>query len=179
MLHVGRLDAANRQLDYAIVLFFREGDEVCIHTLVGAASILLTDLLEKQAPERSWDRRAQTANALSPSQYFNVVRNAQNFLKHAREDPSAILDFDQVETEELMILAVTNSSELQHLSIPQSVYQLWYWGARAQTLGLEFPFVREALELFPELANVTRSEQRTIGLRMLEREVSSKSTRAL
>lgn len=168
MLQVGKLDAANRQLDNAIDLFFREGDEVCIHTLVGAASILLTDLLESHAPDRSWDRHAQTANALSPSQYFSVVRNAQNFLKHAREDPSAILDFDQVETEELMMLAVMNSGELQDLSIPQSVYQLWYLGARAQTLGQEFPFVREALEFFPGLASVTRSAQRAIGLRVLE-----------
>ena len=173
MLHVGKLDAANRQLDYAIDLFFRDGDEVCIHTLVGAASMLLTDLLEVHAPERSWDRHAQTANALSPSQYFNVVRNAQNFLKHAREYPSAILDFDQVQTEELMMLAVMNSGELQDLSIPQSVYQLWYLGARAHALGPEFPFISEALELFPELANSTRSHQRLIGLRVLEDAVSS------
>lgn len=129
MLQIGKLEAANRQLNFAVRLFFSCGDPVCVHTLAGAASILLADLVEHHAPSKSWDRNVQAANELSASNYFNILRNAQNFLKHARIDPKAILDFNEVETEELLILAIMNSGELQDLSVEQSVYQLWYLAA--------------------------------------------------
>jgi hypothetical protein len=70
---VGKIDAANRQLDFAIDLFFSEGDPVCVHTLAGAASILLSDLVEDRAPDRSWDRMAQADNNLSPPEYFKII----------------------------------------------------------------------------------------------------------
>jgi hypothetical protein len=164
---MNKLDAANRQLDFAIHLLFSGGDSVCIHTLAGAASILLSDLVEHHAPSKSWDRAAQESNRLSPGQYFGITRNAQNFLKHAKSDPAAILNFDEVETEELIMLSVMNSGELQDLSIHQSVYQLWYLGARATTLGDDFPFVKDALELFPGVNSMARADQRMLGARVL------------
>ncbi len=164
---VGKLEAANRQLDFAVHLLFRGGDEICIHTLTGAASILLSDLVEHHIPDKSWDRAVQKINRLSPGQYFSIIRNAQNFLKHAKCDPTAIFNFDEVETEELMMLAVMNSGELQDLTVPQSVYQLWYIASRATTLGEDFPFVNEALELFPALHSFERTEQRALGAKVL------------
>lgn len=172
MTSLGKLDSANRQLDFAIQLLFGSSDAICIHTLAGAASILFSDLVEHHAPSKSWDRAAQKTNRLPPNQYFNIIRNGQNFLKHATSDPTAILNFDEVETEELMMLAVMNSGELQKLSIPQSVYQLWYLGSRATRLGEDFPFVREALELFPAINTLVRSDQRALGARILAAELA-------
>ena len=40
-----------------------------------------------------------------------------------------------------MMVAVLNSGELQDLSMHQSVFQLWYLASRADTLGLDYPFV--------------------------------------
>lgn len=174
MTPLGKLDAANRQLDFAVHLLFCGGDPICIHTLAGAASVLLTDLIEHHVPNKSWDRAAQETNRLQPNQYFNIIRNAQNFLKHAKDDPTAVFSFDEVETEELMMLAVMNSGELQQLSIHQSVYQLWYLGARANVLGNDFPFVMEALELFPALNTLARAEQRALGAKILATELATR-----
>lgn len=173
MTSLGKLDAANRQLDFAIHLLFCGGDAICIHTLTGAASILLSDLVEHHVPNKSWDRAAQETNSLPPGQYFNIIRKAQNFLKHAKSGPTAIFNFDEVETEELMMLAVMNSGELQNLSIHQSVYQLWYLGSRATTLGEDFPFVKEALELFPTINALPRADQRALGAKVLATELAT------
>ena len=98
MLQVEKLDAANRQPNFAIDLFFSGGDPVCVHTLAGAASILLSDLIKHRDPDRSWDRMIQVDNKLSRSEYFKIARNAQNFLKHAQHDANAVLCFNEVET---------------------------------------------------------------------------------
>ena len=121
VLQVGKLDAANRQLDCAIDLFFSGGDPVCVHSLAGAASMLLSDLIETRDPGESWDRMAQADNDLSPSEYFEIVRNAQNFLKHAKHDSNAVLRLNERDTEGMIMIAVLNSSQLQRLSIHQQV----------------------------------------------------------
>jgi hypothetical protein len=53
---ITKIDAANRQLDLAIRLFFDEADSVVVHTLTGAASCIYSSLIEKISPNKSWDR---------------------------------------------------------------------------------------------------------------------------
>jgi hypothetical protein len=48
---IGKLDAAQRQLDCAIRLWFVDEDNLAIHTLAYAACCLLRDLLEEQKRE--------------------------------------------------------------------------------------------------------------------------------
>jgi len=170
MLRIGKLDAANRQLDCAIDLLFSEGDPVCVHTLAGAASILFSDMIEHRDPNKSWDHMAQADNNLSPSEYFKIARNAQNFLKHAQHDADAVLSFNEVETEDLMMMAVLNSGELQSMSWPQLVFQFWYLASRADTLGLDYPFVKYALSLFPGIDVSPPADQRALGLRVLRQQ---------
>jgi hypothetical protein len=43
-MKISKLDAAQRQMDAAIFIYFHDVDPVSVHTLVGAAHILLTDL---------------------------------------------------------------------------------------------------------------------------------------
>jgi hypothetical protein len=51
-LPVTKLDAARRQLETAITLWFHEADPVSIHALTGAAHNLLCDLNTKQVDHR-------------------------------------------------------------------------------------------------------------------------------
>lgn len=46
-------------------MLFDGGDPVAAHTLVGAASVIISDLVEKHHPDQSWDKFAQEANAES------------------------------------------------------------------------------------------------------------------
>jgi hypothetical protein len=171
VLQIGKLDAANRQLDFAIALFFSGGDPVCVHTLAGAASILLSDLIESRDPGESWDRMAQADNNLSPSEYFKIARNSQNFVKHAKHDSNAVLRFNERDTEDMIMITVLNSGHLQKLSVHQEVFGLWYLARNADTLGPDYPFVTDALNLFPRIDALPPHDQRAVGLGVLRAEL--------
>ena len=47
-IKVNKLEAARRQIGTAIELWFSGGDPISIHTLIGAASQILCDLLKHQ-----------------------------------------------------------------------------------------------------------------------------------
>ena len=73
LIAISKLESATRQIRMAIKLVFEGADPVPVHTLVGAASIILSDLVEKKVPEKSWDRFAQEANNISASEYLHVL----------------------------------------------------------------------------------------------------------
>ena len=165
---ITKAEAAGRQLAVAIQLLFECADPVVIHTIAGAASILYTDLLEASAPEKSWDVMAQDACGLGPGRYFNIMREAQNFLKHARHDPGGTLDFDPIDTESLIFCAVMNASEFEPMSIEAQVFQLWYiashWPLNDPN---EAPFV-DAVQVCGDLRCVERSQRLAAGQRVLK-----------
>ncbi len=158
-----KVEAAQRQLSFAIRMLFVGQDPVAVHTLAGAASIILTDLVERLAPEHSWDRMAQEDNNLKPDQYFQIIRKAQNYLKHARDDHADVLVFEPNDTEALIMMAVMNASELVPMSIEAQVFQLWYLAAKypPECAG-KSPF-SEAIALFGDLRETPRAERLRLG----------------
>lgn len=164
---VAKLPAALRQLNAAIRLLFAGEDPIAVHTLVGAASILLTDLIEHRAPDRSWDREAQEATGLNASEYFRMMRKVQNFFKHAREDQDAELEFDPSETESLAFWAAMNASELAPMSNEMQVFQLWYVACHYPDVDKENSPLKEAIDLFGDLRPKDRASRLEAGLRLL------------
>jgi hypothetical protein len=51
-LRIGKLDAARRQLETAIILWFTDGDPVAIHTLAFAAYEIIHVVSKKRDPNR-------------------------------------------------------------------------------------------------------------------------------
>lgn len=166
-IRVGKLEAAQRQLNCAIRMHFSEADSVCTHTLAGAASIVFTDLVEHHNPGATWEEKIWQNNNLSKSQFFKTARKAQNFLKHARDDSGATLDFNPSDTDALLALAVFNASELSPLSPEAEVFQLWSLALLCpDNMATESPF-REAIAYFGHLQQMPRTEQLAAGLKAL------------
>ncbi len=101
---ISKLEAARRQLETAIKLFFDNGDGLSIHTLAYASFRILFDIyplhntdglsirIDELIQEIGWRRFACTAN----------------FLKHADRDPNNLLeDHDAESSENLIGLAAT------------------------------------------------------------------------
>ena len=163
-----KLDAARRQLDVSIRMIFGGGDIVAAHTLVGAASNIISDLVKRRNPKRSWDHFAQEANDLTAKEYFRIMRRAQNFLKHAESDADGAMDFDLADTESLAFWAVMNLGELGYnLSIAESVMQLWYIASHSPVLDEASDANGAALKLFGDLRNVERAKRLSAGLAVL------------
>ena len=78
---IDKFEAAQRQLDCAIRLWFVDEDSIAIHTLAYAACCILRDLFDSQ--------RREVLGKFEVSQKFGEV---PNFLKHADRDPEYVLN---------------------------------------------------------------------------------------
>lgn len=128
-LKVEKLDAARRQLETAVRLYFSESDPVSIHTLTSAAYQILSDvnrarggspMLKEQIP--TWVRPDATEESKKR------LNEAANFFKHADRDHDGVLEFVPGQTELLLYDAVRKYRELTGESVPiLGVYDAWFW----------------------------------------------------
>lgn len=171
-IHLSKLDAARRQLKVAIHLLFDDQDPVAVHTLVGAASVIISDLVDQKWPDKSWDKFAQEVNDITSKKYFQVMRKPQNFLKHARDDPTATFDFDPKDTESVAFWAVMNLGNFGDLSMEESVLQLWYLACHAPTLDPKVEPYNRVLEVFGDLRQTSRAARLAIAKRVLTEQLA-------
>ena len=165
---ISKIEAAQRQLSGAIRLLFANEDPLLVHTVAGAASIIFSDIIELRLPDKSWDKKAQDANGITAKVYFNIMREYQNFLKHAKDDPDAKLVFNPIETESILFWAVMNSSEIASMSFEAQVFQLWYLASHTPELVVDInPEFQEILKIFGDLRDTPRLERLGYGARAL------------
>lgn len=172
-IHISKIDAAKRQLDVAIRLLFDGVDPVAVHTLVGAASIIISNLVENIHPQNNWDKFAQEANGITAAKYFSIMREPQNFLKHAHYDATASMDFDPKDTESLAFWAALNLGNFGELSMEASVLQLWYLACNAPNLESNIEPYKKALETFGDLRGCSRTERLLVARQVLTKHLAS------
>ena len=102
---LSKIDAARRQLETAILLYFRDGDAVSIHTLAAAAHEILAAVNRKRGSEPMISDMVLEGIKLEYRDAFNDrVKEAQNFFKHGSRDPFATLTgFSTRQSEVLLI----------------------------------------------------------------------------
>ena len=104
LMNISKLEAAQRKMDCAIGLYFAERDEVSIHTPVGAAYLVLSDLSKAAKKESPVDQYVKPEHR---GKFEGAIRASQNFFKHAdRGSEAALLDFNPHETELLLFINV-------------------------------------------------------------------------
>ena len=102
-MHISKLDAARRQLESAVRLFFVYGDPVAIHSLTAAARTLLGDLTRAEGREAGLDAIfKQQVRPEKLGEVRGLIVQAQNFFKHADRNPDEVLDFNPTTTEILL-----------------------------------------------------------------------------
>ena len=85
-LKISKIDAATRQLDTAIELWFTDGDAVSIHTLACAAYQVIHDI---NSARQGRDLLFDSLNIKDEyrKQYINRLKKPMNFFKHADSEP--------------------------------------------------------------------------------------------
>jgi hypothetical protein len=129
LIKISKLDAARRQLETTVRLYFSEADPVSIHTLMSAAYQVLLDvncarggspMLKEQIP--TWVRPDATEEAK------HRLNEAANFFKHANRDSDEVLEFSAGPTELLLYDAIRKYRELTGETVPLfTVYNAWFW----------------------------------------------------
>ena len=91
-LRISKIDAARRQLDCAIELWFHDKDEVSIHTLAAAAYQIIHDLKEHRGEPQPLLYDADLIKDEYRSKWINLLKKPVNFFKHADNDPEGAVE---------------------------------------------------------------------------------------
>ncbi len=125
-LRISKIDAARRQLDCAIELWFMDADEVSIHTLAAAAYQIVHDLKRHRGVERGLLYDAPTVRAERRREWLMLVKRAMNFFKHADNDPEETLDFRPIESLVHMLFCANGLRLIgEHTSFSANAFTFW------------------------------------------------------
>jgi hypothetical protein len=150
---ITKIQAAERQLDTAIRLFFENIDHLSSYTLAAASREITDDLCEKKSHELFQQEFARLGDALEvrlsfreeikiyiKEEYYkdamHLFRKRQNFLKHADKDPSGEIDDLNVRELSFVILSAVKNFVLleQKLTPAMSVFLHWFGAAEPKIL---------------------------------------------
>lgn len=125
-MQISKLDAARRQLDTAINLFFKQADPISIHTLTAAAHQLLMDIGRLNSIKSVIKENSLIKTEYLP-QYLAAINEAENFFKHAERDPNALLRFNPEQTEFLLLDAVEMYMQLTtEMPEDMTIFRTWF-----------------------------------------------------
>jgi hypothetical protein len=102
-LHVSKLDAALRQLETAVTLYFQAGDPISIHTLTSAGYNVLRDIKKHRSADFQMFKDAEVVYPEKRKEYINMLNESENFFKHADKDPTSDHEFSPDWTDFLLI----------------------------------------------------------------------------
>lgn len=127
MIPITKREAAIRQLDAAIKLFFEEGEMIAVHTLVGASLQVMLDLGHPQGIESSL-RSSKYIYENRIKDWISSLNRIQNFFKHANRDSDEVLQYSEDSTILLIIEAVilAESLCLHQGSNAQIAFKTWF-----------------------------------------------------
>jgi hypothetical protein len=129
---VGKLDAARRQLETAIRLYFDYGEPVSIHTLCAAGYNIVRDVKRATSPDgpvETWMLKdmGQLLDTDEAREFLRHINHAENFFKHADRDPTAVCTFSPQQTEVLLLDAVRTFIALTGDRPPLfDLYSVWF-----------------------------------------------------
>lgn len=124
-LKITKLEAAKRQIETSITLWFQEADPVSIHTLTTAARQILVDLNAKAGGEpMGADHQMIRPEARIIAR--KAMAEAENFFKHADRDPEASCLFSPEATRFYLLEAIDKYQELAREQPPLMKLYLVY-----------------------------------------------------
>lgn len=144
-IKISKLDAAKRQLETAIRLYFNDADPVSIHTLAAAAHGILADI-----NKHNNGHPMLVSDFLVKTEYKKEIRRkmseAKNHFKHADQNPEAVIDFNPDVNETYIFDAGTKYHELTGESVLYfKIFNAWFASGRPQAFlnGSEYTEIRQ------------------------------------
>jgi hypothetical protein len=164
-MEISKLEAARRQLDCAIRLYFNEDDMSSVITLSRAAFRLLWDIYPQSMSDGFEQPFSKIIETLGWSQFNKIA----NFLKHADKDPDAQMEPDEIHAKTGIGLAVilygrvTNgalSPEMKAWETIMTLEQPDIWDSHPDSSHEAYHDFRRGVEKY---GHATREERLTLG----------------
>jgi hypothetical protein len=128
VIRVSKLNAASRQLQMAITLWFTGGDPIAIHTLAVAAYEVLHTLSKKRDPNRR-DLLFDSDHIKDEfrTDWIKLIKKHANFFKHADRDGDSVIEFDPEMNEwYIMYASVARALCGEPQSSEESTFLWWF-----------------------------------------------------
>jgi hypothetical protein len=128
-LVVTKYDAAKRQLETAVLLYFNEMDPVSIHTLAAAGYNILRDINTKKGgdPMLLKDDAAKLVKPEQLGEFKKKMNEAENFFKHADRDHDKSIKFRPAFSEFFLLGATHKYRDLTSESVPLfQLFDTWH-----------------------------------------------------
>jgi len=138
-LKITKLDAAKRQLETVIRLYFSSGDPVAIHTLTSAAYNVIRDVGRHRGapPMLVKDQMLDYVKPEFHKEFSKKLNEAENFFKHADRDHEDTIDFNPQQSEILIIDACSHYYRLTEEWPPLfQLFQGWYMANHLRQFNL-------------------------------------------
>jgi hypothetical protein len=169
-----KIDVAEAQLKAAVHMFFEGGHPVPVYTLANAVREIvgkIGELIDVETTHRILAAKNDEAAAKLKKKFDRIAA----FLKHANHDARDTIELDEIYVEVVLELACNDFARVTGgMPIEAQVYEAWVNAVTFKDISDVPPhnqhLVMRAIALFPGVREApTRAEQKTIGLRVMER----------
>jgi hypothetical protein len=169
-MKIGKLDAAKRQLVTAVNLFLRNCDPISVHSLAQASREILATLCQINEKDDLATFIADH-NSITRRDVFALANKHRNFFKHADRDPDVLIqDFSDLDNDAIIYTAVHDLKLLTtQIPVECQLFEPWFFATHPEVKRLEVSdqFAEQVKELFPNLSEFSRDNQKKFGLRVL------------
>lgn len=164
-----KLDAAKRQLETAIRLWFQSADPISIHTLAAAARQVLVDINKKRGGEPMGADRPEIRPE-GRKHLHKVLADVEDFFKHADKDPEATLTFTPEATRFFILEAADRYLELAGEQPPiLRVFIIYHALTHPEIFKPQFVDQIRQSGLVDEVGHIQKSQFFTLALQAIDK----------
>lgn len=145
---VTKLEAARLQLHTALDLYFNDGDDISIHTLVGASHEVLRNICESRGLSSIKGAFVESQPKEDRKDLINKLNAPRSFLKHANNDPDGEIEFNPEINDIWLMDACSMYTKLTGVVDDRRIqlFSVWFGRLHPQSLiGVEAQRVAESL----------------------------------
>jgi hypothetical protein len=125
-IKVSKLDAARRQLETAINLWFSGGDTVSIHALSHAAYEIIHVVSKKRQRSTELLFDSPLIKDVYRRQWAELLKSPGNFFKHADRDPEGAIEFAPELSKYFMIFSILGLELAgERISVTENGFLTW------------------------------------------------------
>jgi hypothetical protein len=126
-IEIAKIEAARRQIDCAIELWFMDKDEVSIHTLAAAAYQIIHDIKEHRGEKRDLLYDSVLVKPEYRKKWTSTVKKWANFFKHADNDSEGKIEFSPFGNLMFIMFAMSGLRLLgERTSYPMNALVAWH-----------------------------------------------------
>lgn len=168
--HVTKLDAAHREINAAIRMYFNQEDPIAVHAVVAGGMQIITDLGAKKGMKLGIEAGLKYIRPEKQKAFRNMMREPQNHIKHADNegDEDKILEYRPDAIEFYLYFASSGFQEYTGNDTPESRVFMWWFVACNPDLLLEKSY-REQIDAMIKVYGDFTSEDRGMMMRLISR----------